>query len=700
MKFLCDRCKTRYSIGDDRVRGKILKIRCKNCANVITVREGMVADPDGSVPAPAGSEPPARSKKATTMAPAALDERADRAAARPPPAAGAEQGGAKLPASAPGDRAAGARGPVGGAANDAAAARDKVKDRAGAGQAKRGGHAEPDEVARASPAAGKRVATPGAGRGEPVNALNAAFASAMAKPPPALEEEWYVSIDGDQAGPFSLGDAQRWVAQKPFDAELHCWSEGFDDWLPVDKVSHFRGLRKRPPPAVAPPPLPRVAGAPRAGAAAPPADDEPKPLFAATMAALERAAPPASSPGLKLPQAAASVRATPPLGTAIPARGNAPGRPVNGAPASPAQARPGDARPGAAPAGAAPARPAGDLFGSGDAADSKTEIEAQAFSPPAEPRRGPLATGRVAEPRADSPGSSEGAPTTRPPAAAAADFEGDGELHIGEVSRVVKLADIARPRGADRPAVGRRTGAVPAAVTGFTGPTPVLRATGAVPSMAGAPTDGAPPAPADPSTAFPPAARSHHRGLIALLGVAGVMVLGVVAAVILFVTRSDDSTGSRLGPVRDIDTSRPEDPITHRPIEPGATAPAPQNVPRSVPHPRVAPPISTGSARDLEPPVGSTLSGEEIEEVAHKHEDATRRCYMRAQRGANSILVGDVKKIDVTLTIDRDGNVDNVKLSDHASDSLGSCLNGFIKAWKFRPSAGGLYRITLVFPSA
>ena len=44
MKFLCDRCKTRYSIGDDRVRGKILKIRCKNCANVITVREGMSAD--------------------------------------------------------------------------------------------------------------------------------------------------------------------------------------------------------------------------------------------------------------------------------------------------------------------------------------------------------------------------------------------------------------------------------------------------------------------------------------------------------------------------------------------------------------------------------------------------------------------------------------------------------------------------------
>ena len=44
MKFLCDRCKTRYSIGDDRVRGKILKIRCKNCQNVISVREESYVD--------------------------------------------------------------------------------------------------------------------------------------------------------------------------------------------------------------------------------------------------------------------------------------------------------------------------------------------------------------------------------------------------------------------------------------------------------------------------------------------------------------------------------------------------------------------------------------------------------------------------------------------------------------------------------
>jgi predicted Zn finger-like uncharacterized protein len=39
MKFTCDKCNTRYSIADERVRGRVLKIRCKACNNVITVRE-------------------------------------------------------------------------------------------------------------------------------------------------------------------------------------------------------------------------------------------------------------------------------------------------------------------------------------------------------------------------------------------------------------------------------------------------------------------------------------------------------------------------------------------------------------------------------------------------------------------------------------------------------------------------------------
>ena len=50
MKFSCDRCATRYSIGDDKVRGKILKIRCKTCGNIVVVREAT-----GAVQATAGA---------------------------------------------------------------------------------------------------------------------------------------------------------------------------------------------------------------------------------------------------------------------------------------------------------------------------------------------------------------------------------------------------------------------------------------------------------------------------------------------------------------------------------------------------------------------------------------------------------------------------------------------------------------------
>src|SRR5262245_60961529 len=39
MKFVCDRCQTKYSIPDERVRGKVLKVKCKTCANLIVVRE-------------------------------------------------------------------------------------------------------------------------------------------------------------------------------------------------------------------------------------------------------------------------------------------------------------------------------------------------------------------------------------------------------------------------------------------------------------------------------------------------------------------------------------------------------------------------------------------------------------------------------------------------------------------------------------
>ncbi|HEY0713914.1 MAG TPA: zinc-ribbon domain-containing protein, partial [Polyangia bacterium] len=54
MKFVCERCQTKYSIADEKVRQKVLKIRCKTCENVITIRDAVVV----SEPAVVRSEPP------------------------------------------------------------------------------------------------------------------------------------------------------------------------------------------------------------------------------------------------------------------------------------------------------------------------------------------------------------------------------------------------------------------------------------------------------------------------------------------------------------------------------------------------------------------------------------------------------------------------------------------------------------------
>jgi predicted Zn finger-like uncharacterized protein len=93
VRFDCEQCKSKYSIEDARVRGKVLKIRCKNCGNVITVREpaaGSTATPAavsgvaGEGPAPSAPSPPAQ-----RAAEAVIDDEGDRTvfSAGPPPTA-------------------------------------------------------------------------------------------------------------------------------------------------------------------------------------------------------------------------------------------------------------------------------------------------------------------------------------------------------------------------------------------------------------------------------------------------------------------------------------------------------------------------------------------------------------------------------------------------------------------------------------
>lgn len=209
MKFQCDRCKTRYSIADERVRGKILKIRCKNCEAVITVREGMDAV--------ASAKHKAAKKRVVKKAPT-IDSK-----------------------------------PV------LRNAFERVMD------------STQDDLAES-----ERTVISEA-------------------PPQQLEEEWYVSLDGEQFGPFNLQQAKDWVAVRPASDELFCWSEGFGDWLATEKVSHFRHLRSDPKPsaplprpASKAPPIPMAAASAPSGAVIPATETTPKPLFAATLEKLEQ----------------------------------------------------------------------------------------------------------------------------------------------------------------------------------------------------------------------------------------------------------------------------------------------------------------------------------------------------------------------------------------------------------------------------
>jgi predicted Zn finger-like uncharacterized protein len=56
MKIVCEACQAKYSISDDKVRGKAFKIRCKKCSHIIVVRSG---EGSSSAQLPVQSDAPA-----------------------------------------------------------------------------------------------------------------------------------------------------------------------------------------------------------------------------------------------------------------------------------------------------------------------------------------------------------------------------------------------------------------------------------------------------------------------------------------------------------------------------------------------------------------------------------------------------------------------------------------------------------------
>jgi predicted Zn finger-like uncharacterized protein len=48
LRFSCESCQTRYTIADEKVHGRVLKVRCKTCGAAIMVREAGARNVSGA----------------------------------------------------------------------------------------------------------------------------------------------------------------------------------------------------------------------------------------------------------------------------------------------------------------------------------------------------------------------------------------------------------------------------------------------------------------------------------------------------------------------------------------------------------------------------------------------------------------------------------------------------------------------------
>jgi len=272
MKFVCDRCQTRYSIADEKVRQKILRIRCKTCGNVIVVQDEQARSSGGEagVHGADASEHFESAKTDATSSPKAVPSSAPKA----PPSSAPKV----APSSSPRPAQSSAPKPV-----------PSSSPRAASASAPK---AVPTSAPKLPPSSGPKLA-PAAVKAGPAGPPPPPPAAAVEHDPLGGRVEWYLAIGGVRSGPFSRVEA----AQKVLTAEpgkiVHVWKEGMPGWKPSEEVSviarELSILRPPPPPpptepVKAPSPkssaLPKVAAMPPAVAKAAKAQEqEPQSLF-------------------------------------------------------------------------------------------------------------------------------------------------------------------------------------------------------------------------------------------------------------------------------------------------------------------------------------------------------------------------------------------------------------------------------------
>lgn len=276
MKFLCDNCKAKYQIGDDKVAGKTVRMKCRKCGHLIevsaNVTESSVAQKLTSAPAPETNAKAAQTPAAPQPAPSAAAKPKIGAvpAAPRPPAPSAPRAGKPAPTQPSQTSAAASKGrfdddemtsvmqapsesrpsgpsnPRPAAGRPAAGSRpSSLSARAGAFAAK-SGSATVSSIVRSNKSATAQsaaVAEAPAHIENPVTGVAGAFVQALsAEPTPApasgpslatASDDWYVGIAGVPVGPIRLADLREKAQSGQVDGESLVWREGFDEWQPL-----------------------------------------------------------------------------------------------------------------------------------------------------------------------------------------------------------------------------------------------------------------------------------------------------------------------------------------------------------------------------------------------------------------------------------------------------------------------------------
>ena len=200
MKFLCDNCKAKYQIADEKVAGKTVRMKCRKCGHQIEVRAAVTetsvsTSPPGALGA-GGSEAPrpiAKGGLATSLS-----------AAKPRAPAGQSQGPAPSAL--------------------AGAFQRTVQD--------------PQPMSF------------GPQGGSPIEL--------------SVTDEWYVAINGVPVGPVRISELRRKAASGAVTEDSLCWQEGLEEWRPVRSIPELAAIVREAAqgnrPSLASPPAPEGRG--------------------------------------------------------------------------------------------------------------------------------------------------------------------------------------------------------------------------------------------------------------------------------------------------------------------------------------------------------------------------------------------------------------------------------------------------------